>query len=128
MDGGIAAGWPDRRAGSLECLGAVAQDRSTGCRDRALRVGPEEYAGMLFELGYVEQHVRLQVYPHVLDCSRDVVEVGPRRDPDALPQVLEPKNFAEYLVAYEQALIDEIGDRRPYFFPVQRVLIWGRLG
>jgi hypothetical protein len=76
MDGGIAAGWPDRRAGSLECLGAVAQDRSTGCRDRALRVGPEEYAGILFELGYVEQHVRLQVYPHVLDSSRDVVELA----------------------------------------------------
>lgn len=54
--------------------------------------------------------------------------MGPRRDLDALPQLLELKVFAEYLVAYEQALIDEIGDRRPYFFLVRRVLMWGRRG
>ena len=37
-------------------------------------LAPEEYARILFELGYETQQVTLRVYPHVLDSSSDVVE------------------------------------------------------
>ena len=35
---------------------------------------PEEYARLLFDLGFTEQHVRLQVYAHVLPSTHHVVE------------------------------------------------------
>ncbi len=35
---------------------------------------PEQYASILFDLGFAEQHVRLQVYPHVLPSSHSVVD------------------------------------------------------
>ena len=35
---------------------------------------PEQYSQILFDLGFESQHVRLQVYPHVLPSSRAVVE------------------------------------------------------
>ena len=91
-------------------------------------LAPEEYAEILFQLGFVEQHVRLQVYPHLLDRSRDVVEWVRGTTLTRFQKVLQPDVFAEYLVAYERALIEEIGDRRPYFFPFRRVLMWGCLG
>lgn len=90
-------------------------------------LAPEEYADILFHLGFVEQHIRLQVYPHLLDSSRDVVEWVRGTTLTRFQKVLEPDVFAEYLVAYERALIDEIGEQRPYFFPFRRVLMWGRL-
>ena len=91
-------------------------------------LAPEVYADILFDLGFVDQHVRLQVYPHVLGSSHDVVEWVRGTTLTRFQKLLDPDVFAEYLVAYEQALIDEIGDRRPYFFPFRRVLMWGRLG
>src|SRR4051812_40214759 len=35
---------------------------------------PEQYATLLDELGFTQQHVRLQVYGHHLDATADVVE------------------------------------------------------
>src|SRR5205085_8218596 len=35
---------------------------------------PEQYATLLYELGFEQQHVRLQVYPHILQSSRSVVD------------------------------------------------------
>lgn len=85
---------------------------------------PEEYASILFELGLRRQHVRLQIYPHVLSSSRDVVQWVRGTTLTRFQQRLSQTDFARFLVAYEAALLDEIGSHEPYFFPFRRILMW----
>ena len=85
---------------------------------------PEQYAELLHSLGFAEQHVRLQVYGHVLPTSADVVEwvrgtsltrLGDRgRDP-------------EFVDEYRRRLLGVIGDASPFFYAFKRILMWGRL-
>jgi trans-aconitate 2-methyltransferase len=88
---------------------------------------PEQYATILHELGFAEQHVRLQVYTHLLPSSRDVVEWVRGTSLTRFEKLLPPDLYAEFLRRYEADLIDQIGDRAPYFFPFRRILFWGRL-
>jgi trans-aconitate 2-methyltransferase len=88
---------------------------------------PEAYARLLHELGFVEQHVRLQVYPHLLGESRDVVEWVRGTTLTRFQKVLPPDVFAEFLAEYETRLVTRLGQHSPYFFPFRRVLLWARL-
>jgi len=89
-------------------------------------LAPERYATLLHELGLVEPHVRLQVYPQLMDSSADVVEWTKgssltrffRRLPDHLH---EP-----FVDAYREELLDRIGRVEPYFYAFKRILMWGR--
>ena len=42
-------------------------------------------------------------------------------------RVLPADVYARYLVAYEERLLETVGDHRPYFFPFRRILLWARL-
>jgi trans-aconitate 2-methyltransferase len=85
---------------------------------------PERYAELLHRLGYARQHVRLQIYGHLLDSPSDVVEWVKgtlltdyeRRAGDRWP---------EFLTRYRERLFERIGDARPYFFTYRRILVWG---
>lgn len=88
---------------------------------------PEEYATILHELGFEAQHVRLQVYPHVLDQSRDVVEWVRGTTLNRFKAVLPTHVFEELVHDYEARLLATIGDHAPCFFPFRRILLWGRL-
>jgi trans-aconitate 2-methyltransferase len=87
-------------------------------------LAPEQYAILLDHLGAARQHVRLQVYPHVLASSADVVEwvkgTSLTRFFHALPAELHEPFVAEY----RRRLLDAIGDRAPYFYPFKRILFW----
>lgn len=88
-------------------------------------LAPEAYAGLLHRLGFRAQHVRLQVYAHVLDAPAGVVEwvrgtlltAYERRMPAAL--------FEAFLRRYRERLLAELGDVRPYLFTFKRILLWG---
>lgn len=88
---------------------------------------PEVYARLLYDLGCVRQHVRLQVYPHVLENSRAVVEWVRGTTLTRFQKVLDEETFAAFVDEYEARLIDVIGDHMPYFFPFRRILMWGRV-
>lgn len=89
---------------------------------------PEAYAQLLHETGFRRQHVRLVVYPHVLESSRDVVQWVKGTTLTRFERRLPAPVFAEFLAEYERALLDVIGDDGdPYFFPFRRILFWGRL-
>lgn len=88
---------------------------------------PEEYATVLHELGFVEQHVRLQVYPHLLPSSRHVVEWVKGTTLTRFSSVLTPATFERFVDEYGRRLLEVIGDRSPFFFPFRRILMWGRL-
>jgi trans-aconitate 2-methyltransferase len=87
-------------------------------------LAPEQYAILLDRLGAAHQHVRLQVYPHVLASSADVVEwvkgTSLTRFLGALPAELHEPFVAEY----RRRLLATIGDHAPYFYPFKRILFW----
>lgn len=94
---------------------------------RSPMLPPERYAEILHRLGYARQHVRLQIYGHLLDSSADVIEWVKgtlltdfeRRAGDRWPA---------FLARYRERLLDKIGDVRPYFFTYRRILISSLLG
>jgi trans-aconitate 2-methyltransferase len=90
-------------------------------------LAPETYAQLLYDLGFARQHVRLQVYPHVLRSSRHVVEWVRGTTLVRFEKLLDPPLYQQFLVDYERELIAQIGDREPFFFGFRRVLMWGRL-
>jgi len=87
-------------------------------------LAPERYASLLHELGYKRQHVRVQIYGHVLDSSRDVVDWVrgalltdyERRLGDRFPQFLD---------RYASRVVEALGDARPFFYTYKRILMWG---
>ena len=98
---------------------------SFGLEPSAINVlPPERYAALLHRLGFARQHVRLQVYGHVLPSTRDVIEwtkgstLTPYRD------ALAPDRYEEFIAQYTARIIDALGDAGPYFYPFKRVLMW----
>jgi trans-aconitate 2-methyltransferase len=87
---------------------------------------PEQYAELLDELGFVEQHVRLQVYGHHLDSTADVVEWVKGTTLTRFRERLPGELYETFVERYGEALISVLGDRRPYFYAFKRILFWGR--
>jgi len=89
-------------------------------------LAPERYAQLLHRLGCASQHVRLQVYLHVLAEPAGVVEWVKgtlltdyqRRLPDAM--------YEDFVARYQKLLTAELPDARPFPFSFKRVLLWGR--
>jgi trans-aconitate 2-methyltransferase len=88
---------------------------------------PEQYAQILYDLGYERQHVRLQVYPHVLPSTRHVVEWVRGTMLTRFEKRLDSDAFTAFVADYEAELLDVLGDHEPHFFPFRRILLWGRL-
>lgn len=107
---------------------APFRDALGGYIRRSPVLPPERYAEMLDRLGYASQHVRLQVYLHLLPEPGAVVDWVKgtlltdykRRLPDAL--------YEEFVARYREVLLDELGEERPFRFTFKRVLLWGRRG
>jgi trans-aconitate 2-methyltransferase len=85
---------------------------------------PEEYASLLYAIGFKRQHVRLQIYGHELQSAASVIEWVKgtlltdyeRRLRDRYPRFLEQ---------YSMRLLEKIGDHTPYFYTYKRILMWG---
>jgi trans-aconitate 2-methyltransferase len=87
-------------------------------------LAPERYAELLHRLGYQRQHVRVQIYGHLLPSAHDVVEWVR----GALLTHYEAElgeRFDDFLAAYRDELQRALGDQRPYFYTYKRVLFWG---
>lgn len=88
---------------------------------------PARYAELLFELGFEEQSVRVQVYPHVLPGPESVVEWVSGTFLTAYRSRLSAALYAAFLEEYGRRLVAVLGPKRPYLYTYPRVLIWGRL-
>jgi trans-aconitate 2-methyltransferase len=88
---------------------------------------PAHYAELLYELGFAEQHVRLQVYGHRLASTADVAEWTKGSTLVRFRRWLAPDLFEAFVARYQQRLVEVLGDRRPYFYAFKRILLWGRL-
>ncbi|HEY3095278.1 MAG TPA: methyltransferase domain-containing protein, partial [Acidimicrobiia bacterium] len=95
--------------------------------DPATRVlAPEAYAEVLDELSFGEQHVRLQVYPHHLASSADVVEWVKGTHLTFFRARLSDGLYDAFLERYRRRLLEVIGEREPYLYTFKRILFWGQ--
>ena len=98
---------------------------SFGIEPRTVNIlAPESYADLLHRLGFQRQHVRLQVYGHVLPSTRDVVEWTKGSTLTPYREALSSEGYEEFLAAYTNRLVAALGDSSPYFYTFKRVLIW----
>lgn len=88
---------------------------------------PAEYSELLHGLGFAEQHVRLQVYGHVLASTAEVVEWVKGTSLTRFKRALAADDFDAFVAAYAARLTEVLGDHRPYFYAFKRILLWARL-
>lgn len=89
-------------------------------------LAPEAYAVLLDELGFADQHVRLQVYGHRLPSTAAVVEWVKGTNLTRFRRALPDRLYEEFLDRYEARLVAELGERAPYFYPFKRIQLWAR--
>jgi trans-aconitate 2-methyltransferase len=94
---------------------------------RSAVLAPEAYARLLHEHGFAEQHVRVQVYGHVLAGPEEVVEWVKGSLLTDYQSRLPPELFVRFVARYREVLLSRLGDARPYFFTFKRLLLWARL-
>jgi trans-aconitate 2-methyltransferase len=111
------------RAEFAEHLDAVAIEDPVAAN--VLR--PDRYAEILFDLGYAEQLVRLQVYGPVMTNTAEVVEWMKGTSLTRFQKRLPPALFNSFVDQYRQRLLEVIGDKSPYYFAFKRILLWAQL-
>jgi trans-aconitate 2-methyltransferase len=90
-------------------------------------LAPARYAEVLHELGATQQHVRMQVYGHVLDSTAAIVEWTKGTSLTRFRDVLDDATFDELVRRYRDRLVAELGDRRPCFYAFKRILFWAKM-
>jgi trans-aconitate 2-methyltransferase len=88
---------------------------------------PEEYASLLYRLGYREQQVRLQVYGHVLRSREEVIEWVKGTLLTDYEKRMPADLYTEFLERYRERLLAALEDSSPYFYPFKRILFRARL-
>lgn len=89
-------------------------------------LSPERYAILLHRLGYQRQHVRMQVYLHVLPEPGAVVDWVKGTLLTDYERRLPAAVYEDFVARYRELLLDELGDDRPFQFTFKRILLWGR--
>jgi trans-aconitate 2-methyltransferase len=87
-------------------------------------LAPEAYAALLHRLDFRHQHVRLQVYPHVLASREDVLEWVKGTTLTWYQSRLPADLYVEFEQRYHGRLLAALPDQRPFFFPFKRIHIW----
>ena len=82
------------------------------------------YANLLHKLGFTRQHVRMQVYGHLLDSTESVIEWVRGTLLTDYEKRYGPEKFAQFMKRYRERLLDTLEDERPYFYTYKRILIW----
>jgi trans-aconitate 2-methyltransferase len=86
-----------------------------------------EYAHLLEQLGFHEQHVRIQVYGHRLPSREEVVEWVRGSFLNEYKARLSEADFDRFFAAYRDRLLAVLPDERPFFFTFKRLLMWAAL-
>ena len=87
----------------------------------------ERYAELLDEVGFEEQHVRLQVYGHHLGSTEDVVEWTKATTLTRYERAMVGELYDRFVDRYRARLLAALGERSPYFYTFKRILFRARL-
>jgi trans-aconitate 2-methyltransferase len=90
-------------------------------------LAPERYAQLLHRLGFGSQHVRLQVYLHVLPEPAAVFEWVKGTLLTDYQRRLPEGVWDDFTARYRELLAAELPDQRPFPFSFKRILLRGRL-
>jgi trans-aconitate 2-methyltransferase len=90
-------------------------------------LAPERYAQLLHRLGYAAQHVRLQVYLHVLPDAGAVVDWVKGTLLTDYRRRLPDRVYEHFVARYRELLATELPDERPFPFSFNRLLLHGKL-
>jgi trans-aconitate 2-methyltransferase len=88
---------------------------------------PERYAALLVHLGFAYQHVRLQVYVHMLPGRDDVVEWVKGTTLTDYQTRMADDDFEAFVERYRARLREVLADEHPFPFLFKRILMWGAL-
>ena len=122
-DGQLAIQMPANDSHASHSVAAEVA-RSFGIAPRPDPILPlERYAELLHLLGYKSQHVRMQVYGHLLPSSDDVVEWVRGALLTTYEAQLDAARYQEFLAAYRTALAGVLGDQTPFFYTYRRILL-----
>jgi trans-aconitate 2-methyltransferase len=97
-----------------------------GWRRESPVLAPEWYAATLFELGFTEQRVRLEVYGHPLASRDEVVEWVRGTLLTDYQRRLPAPLWPAFLARYRERLAAALPDQRPFLYPYRRLLLWAR--
>jgi len=89
-------------------------------------LSPEDYASLLFELGFEEPRVELKVYPHVLASFEDLLEWQKGTLLTIYRERLGEELYERFVARFHDRLKAELGDARPLFYPFKRILMSAR--
>ena len=87
---------------------------------------PAQYASWLHALGYTRQHVRLQVYGHLLPSREDVVEWVRSTLLTDYQKRLSAPDWERFLQRYREVLMPQLPDEKPFFYTYCRLLVWAK--
>jgi trans-aconitate 2-methyltransferase len=105
---------------------AVFRDPLGGYESHAGVYAPQDYARILYRLGFREQHARLQVYAHELASRDEVVEWNKGTTLTEYQRRLPADVFARFVARYTELLLPKLEDTRPHLYLFKRILFWGR--
>ena len=91
-------------------------------------LSPELYADLLYELGAKDQVVRMEVYGHELESTERGGRVGHGHALTPYRKRLSPSCSTQFVERYRERLVEELGEREPYFYGFRRILCWARFG
>ncbi len=86
----------------------------------------EDYASLMFHLGFKEQRVELKVYGHILESREGVIEWVRGSMLTYFENHLSKADYAAFLNEYRERLFKILPDDKPFFYPFKRIFIWGR--
>jgi trans-aconitate 2-methyltransferase len=89
-------------------------------------LSPDDYARLLFRLGFEAPRACLMVYPHVLADRDAVVEWVKGTLLAEYEKRLSPDLFRDFVEEYRARLLPRFDDTRPFFYPFKRILCWGQ--
>ncbi len=87
----------------------------------------EEYAKLLFDLGFKEQKVFLRVYGHILESREGILEWVKGTLLTFFKSKLSKSDYELFLAEYRERLFEELSDEKPFFYPFKRILLWARV-
>ena len=91
-----------------------------------LMLSSEDYATLLFRLGYIEQKVFVRVYGHKLENRDAVIEWVSGTLLTYFKSRLQAPDYKQFVTQYRDCLFDILPDEAPFFYPFKRIFIWGR--
>ena len=87
---------------------------------------PDDYAVILYRLGFEAPHVRLHVYLHELESRDAVVEWVAGTLLNAYRARMDDAAFERFTTRHRDALLAALPDLRPFPFTFPRILLWAR--